>query len=91
MAFISGQVDLIATGNVVAASISEKNPARPPFLEFIIQDSPCFIGLNKNELRLLARLNEIIAKAKASGELGKLSEKWLKALPRGQWEPQGLR
>jgi polar amino acid transport system substrate-binding protein len=27
-AFISGQVDLIATGNVVAASIAEKNPAR---------------------------------------------------------------
>jgi ABC-type amino acid transport substrate-binding protein len=63
----------------------------PPFLKFIIKDSPCFIGLNKNEPRLLARLNEIIAKAKASGELGKLSEKWLKALPRGQWEPQDLR
>ena len=78
-AFISGQVDLIATGNVVAASISEKNPARPPVLKFIIKDSPCFIGLNKNEPKLLARLNEIIAKAKASGELAKLSEKWLKA------------
>jgi len=30
-AFISGQVDLIATGNVVAASIAEKSPARAPF------------------------------------------------------------
>ncbi len=78
-AFISGQVDLIATGNVVAASISEKNPARPPVLKFIIKDSPCFIGLNKNEPKLLARLNDIIAKAKTAGELAKLSEKWLKA------------
>lgn len=89
-AFISGQVDLIATGNVVAASISEKNPARPPFLKLLIKNSPCFIGLNKNEPKLLARLNEIIAKAKTSGELDKLRGKWLKALPRGQWEPPGL-
>jgi polar amino acid transport system substrate-binding protein len=83
-AFISGQVDLIATGNVVAASIAEKSPARAPLLKFIIKDSPCFIGLNKNEPKLLAKLNEIVAKAKASGDLAKLSEKWLKApLPEG--------
>jgi polar amino acid transport system substrate-binding protein len=78
-AFISGQVDLIATGNVVAASIAEKSTARPPILKFVIKDSPCFIGLNKNEPKLLAKLNEIVAKAKSSGELGRLSEKWLKA------------
>jgi polar amino acid transport system substrate-binding protein len=78
-AFISGQVDLIATGNVVAASIAEKSAARPPVLKFVIKDSPCFIGLNKNEPKLLAKLNEIVTKAKSSGELGKLSEKWLKA------------
>jgi polar amino acid transport system substrate-binding protein len=78
-AFISGQVDLIATGNVVAAAIAEKSTARPPILKFIIKDSPCFVGLNKNEPNLLAKLNEIIAKAKASGDLTKLSEKWLKA------------
>jgi polar amino acid transport system substrate-binding protein len=83
-AFISGQVDLIATGNVVAAAIAEKSPARPPALKFIIKDSPCFIGLNKNEPKLLAKLNEIIAKAKTAGDLNKLSEKWLKApLPEG--------
>jgi polar amino acid transport system substrate-binding protein len=83
-AFISGQVDLIATGNVVAAAIAEKSTARPPVLKFVIKDSPCFIGLNKNQPQLLAKLNDIIARAKASGELAKLSEKWLKApLPEG--------
>ena len=50
----------------------------------MIKDSPCYVGLNKNEPALLAKVNEIIAKAKASGELAKLSEKWLKApLPPG--------
>jgi polar amino acid transport system substrate-binding protein len=78
-AFISGQVDLIATGNVVAAAIAEKNPARAPVSKFVIKNSPCYIGLRKDEPALLAKVNEIIAKAKASGELGKISEKWLKA------------
>jgi polar amino acid transport system substrate-binding protein len=78
-AFISGQVDLIATGNVVAASIAEKNPARAPVSKFVIKSSPCYVGLNKEEPKLLAKLNEIIAKAKASGALAKISEKWLKA------------
>ena len=83
-AFVSAQVDLIATGNTVAAAIAEKVPARAPALKFVIKDSPCFIGLNKDEPKLLARLNEIIAQLKASGEIAKLSEKWLKApLPPG--------
>lgn len=83
-AFISGQVDLIATGNVVAAAIAEKSPARAPTLKFVIKDSPCYIGLNKNEPKLTAKINEIVAKAKSTGELEKLSQKWLKApLPAG--------
>lgn len=83
-AFLSGQVDIIATGNVVAASIAEKNPTRKPVSKFVIKDSPCFVGLNKDEPTLLAQINEIIDKAKADGELDKISEKWLKApLPAG--------
>ena len=78
-AFISGQVDLIATGNVIAAAIAEKSTARPPVVKFVIKDSPCYVGLNKDEPKLLAKVNEIIAKAKTSGELSKISEKWLKA------------
>jgi polar amino acid transport system substrate-binding protein len=83
-AFVSGQVDLIATGNTVAAAIAEKSTARPPLLKFVIKDSPCYIGLNKDEPALLAKVNEIIAQAKKSGELEKLSQKWMKAsLPAG--------
>lgn len=83
-AFISGQVDLIATGNVIAAAIAEKSTARPPVVKFVIKDSPCYVGLNKDEPKLLAKINEIIAKAKADGTLNKFSEKWLKdPLPAG--------
>ena len=63
----------------MAAAIAEKSPARAPVSKFVIKDSPCFIGLNKEEPRLLEKVNDIIDKAKASGELSKISEKWLKA------------
>src|SRR3954447_24045156 len=32
-AFVSGQVDLVATGNTVAGTIAERNTARPPILK----------------------------------------------------------
>jgi len=83
-AFVSGQVDLVVTGNTVAAVIAARTPQRAPTLKFVIKNSPCYVGLNKNEPQLKAKLNEIIAKLKADGEIAKLSMKWLKApLPPG--------
>lgn len=83
-AFVSGQVDIVATGNTVAAVIAARNPDRAPVMKFLIKNSPCYVGLNKDEPKLLAKINEIIAKAKTDGEIAKLSEKWLKQpLPPG--------
>lgn len=76
-AFLSGQVELVATGNVVAAAILERNPPKRPEIKFLIKNSPCYIGLNKNEPALLAKVNDIITSAKADGALDKISEKWL--------------
>lgn len=76
-AFLSGQVQLIATGNIVAAAILAKNPPVKPEKKFIISDSPCFIGLNKDEPKLLARVDAVIAMAKKNGSLDAISRKWL--------------
>lgn len=76
-AFLSGQVQLIATGNIVAAAIIAKNPPVKPEKKFIIADSPCYVGLNKEEPKLLARVNSIIASAKKDGALDAISKKWL--------------
>ena len=78
-AFLSGQVQLVATGNVVAAAIFERNPPRQPILKFLIKNSPCFVGLNKNEGPLLEKVNAIIAKAKDDGSLNDIAKKWLHA------------
>jgi polar amino acid transport system substrate-binding protein len=78
-AFLSGQVDLVATGNVVAAAIREKNPSRKLATKFVIKNSPCYVGMNKGEARLAAKVNEIIHAKVKSGELNRLSEQWFRA------------
>ncbi|MGI4846927.1 MAG: transporter substrate-binding domain-containing protein [Janthinobacterium lividum] len=76
-AFLSNQVQLVATGNVIAAAILEKNPGKKPETKFLIKDSPCFIGLNKDEPKLKAKVNAILAEAKKDGALNTVSMKWL--------------
>ena len=78
-AFLSGQVDVVATGNVVAAAILAKNPPKRPELKFLIKNSPCYIGMNKNEAALLEKVNGVIAAAKTDGTLNGISQKWLGA------------
>jgi polar amino acid transport system substrate-binding protein len=78
-AFLSGQVQLIAAGNIVAAAILSKNPPRRPEPKFVIKNSPCFVGLNKNEPRLLQAVNDAIAHAKQDGELNTMSKQWFGA------------
>lgn len=78
-AFLSGQVDVIATGNVVAAAILARNPPKKPEIKFLIKNSPCYIGLNKNEPALLAKVDAIIAEAKKDGALNTIAQTWLGA------------
>lgn len=77
-AYLSGQTQLIATGNVVASAVDERTDKRDVLTKFIIKNSPCYVGVNKGETALLAKVNEIIGKAKKSGDLNKVSVKWLK-------------
>lgn len=77
-AYLSGQVGLIATGNVVIAAIAAKNPPRLPVEQFKLKNSPCFIGLNKNEPALQAKVDELIEAAKKDGSLDAIAKKWLK-------------
>lgn len=78
-AYRSGQVDLIATGNVVISDIAGKMADRKPVTKFMLKNSPCYIGLNKGEDRLKAKVNSLITEAHQDGTLNKFSETWLKA------------
>lgn len=78
-AFLSGQVQVVATGNVVAAAILARNPPKKPETKFLIKNSPCFVGLNKDEPKLLQKLNAIITDSRKDGSLNEISMKWLGA------------
>lgn len=77
-AYLSGQTQLAATGNVVAAALNERTKLRPLTPKFLIKNSPCFVGVNKGEAALVAKVNEIIAKSKKDGSLNQIAQKWLR-------------
>lgn len=76
-AFVSGQVQFVATGVSVAGNMMQRNPNLGTEFKLLIKDSPNFIGVAKGEDKLRTRVNEIIDAARASGDLDKLSQKWL--------------
>ena len=78
-AYLSGQVQYVATGNLVVAAISRQNADKAPVPSFMLKDSPCFIGLKKNEPALKAKVDTLIEQGIKDGTLNGLSEKWLKA------------
>ncbi|MFP1982292.1 transporter substrate-binding domain-containing protein [Lonsdalea quercina] len=78
-AYLSGQVQYIATGNLVVAAIAAQNLTKAPVAKFMLKDSPCFIGLKKDEPALKAKVNALIEKAVQDNTLNGLSQKWLKA------------
>jgi polar amino acid transport system substrate-binding protein len=76
-AFLAGQVQLIAVGNDVGASVLARHPAIEPEQKFQLLSSPDHIALNKNEPAFKQSLDDAIAKMKADGTLNKISIQWL--------------
>lgn len=76
-AFVSGQVQLIATGASVAGNLMARNPQLGTEYKLLLKDSPNFIGVAKGEDKLRLKVNEIIAAAKQSGDLDRMAIKWL--------------
>ena len=76
-AFAAGQTQLLATSAAVAGNLMQRNPGLNTEYKLLLKDSPCYVGVAKGEDALLAKVNAIIAAAKAAGELEALSKKWL--------------
>ena len=76
-AFTSGQVDVLVSGNTLAAAISDANPEMGIQTKFILKESPAFIGVKKGNFDLLQWVNVFILHKKLGGELNTISETWL--------------
>lgn len=75
-AFIAGQIDVLVTGNTVAAKVTADNPELKIETKFIIKNSPAFIGVRSGESNLLQWVNVFILHKKLGGNLNTLSQKW---------------
>lgn len=75
-AYAAGQVDVLVTGNTVAAGFSKNNPDKAIETKFIVKESPCFIGVKKGNYDLLQWVNVFVLHKTLGGELDTLSQKW---------------
>jgi polar amino acid transport system substrate-binding protein len=78
-AFLFNETQLIATGNTVAAEVFAKSPIKTTTLKFLLQNSPCYVGVAKDQPELLTRVDAIIAAARKDGRLDAISQRWMKA------------
>jgi polar amino acid transport system substrate-binding protein len=76
-AFLSGQVDMWATLNTIAATIAKKNPDQQIELKFKLRDSPAHMAMRQGDFGLLRWLDTYVFLIRANGELQRLHRKWL--------------
>jgi len=74
-AFLSGQVDIISTAELLVAPIAKKNPARPLEVKFVLDTFKLAVGVKKDEERLLAEVNKWIAAKLKDGTLSAIYKK----------------
>ncbi len=75
-AYTSGQVDVLVTGNTVAAELAATNPDLGVETKFILRNSPCFIGVKQGNIDLLQWVNVLILTNKLSGTMDEMAVQW---------------
>ncbi len=78
-AYLKHEVEYMAVGNVVVESIKDVTARDRTKRVFLLKDSPCFIGVHKQEPRLLARVNRFLQEAGDSQALMVNAMVWFKA------------
>ncbi len=76
-AYLAGQADLVATGNIVVADLAKRQPDKPIERKFVIRESPASIGVPRDQPHLLNWVNVFVFHKKLTGELDALARKWL--------------
>ncbi len=76
-AYLSGQVQLFATANVVTQDLAKKHPDKEFGTKFIIRFSPTHIGLRHGNPELLRWLDTFVFYNHTNGKLSDMTEQWL--------------
>ena len=59
-AYIAGQIDVLVTGNTVAAKLAKENPQLKLETKFIVRQSPAFISVRAGENNMLQWVNVFV-------------------------------
>ena len=80
-AFLSGQVDIFSTAELLVAPIDKKNPARQVEVKFVLDTFKLAVGVKKDETRLLEEVNKWIAANLKNGKLDAIYKKYSRQRP----------
>ena len=75
-AFMSGQVDIFSTAELLVAPIDKKNPARQVEVKFVLDTFKLAVGVKKDEKRLLEEVDKWIATNLKNGKLDAIYKKY---------------
>src|ERR1044072_4561472 len=75
-AFLSGQVDIFSTAELLVALIDKKNPARQVEVKFVLDTFKLAVGVKKDEKRLLEEVDKWIATKLKNGKLDAIYKKY---------------
>jgi polar amino acid transport system substrate-binding protein len=74
-AFLSGQVDIFSTAEMLVGQLDKKNPARQVEVKFVLDNFKLAIGVKKDETRLLEEVNKWIDAKIKDGTLNAIYKK----------------
>jgi polar amino acid transport system substrate-binding protein len=75
-AFVSGQVDLFSTAELLMAPIAARNPSRQLELKFVIDTFKLAIGVKQGEPRLLQTVSDWVKTNLKNGKLNEIYKKY---------------
>jgi polar amino acid transport system substrate-binding protein len=75
-AFMSGQVDIFSTAEMIVPQIDKKNPARQVEMKFVLDNFKLCVGIKKDETRLVEEVNKWVLANIKNGRLNDLNKKY---------------
>jgi polar amino acid transport system substrate-binding protein len=75
-AFLSGQVDIFSTAEMIVPQLDKKNPARQVEVKFVLDNFKLCVGIKKDEKRLVEEVNKWVLANIKNGKLNALNQKY---------------
>lgn len=76
-ALVTGQVDMMPNGVPIIKEIIKRHPERNLEIKYVLANTYAGVGVNKDNVALIERLDEVITAMEADGTLGGIFLEWI--------------